>query len=76
MAMFYMQYKDREKAAKVVELVAKWLKLCLSTVGNISVSGSWAVIHFGKGPFVYEGDQALHGAVGIPPLCPVVRVQH
>ena len=32
MAMFYMQYKGREKAAKVVEFVAKWLNLCLSTV--------------------------------------------
>ena len=32
MAMFYMQYKGREKAAKVVEFVAKWLILCLSTV--------------------------------------------
>ena len=27
-----MQYKGREKAAKVVEFVAKWLNLCLSTV--------------------------------------------
>ena len=26
-----MQYKGREKAAKVVEFVAKWLNLCLST---------------------------------------------
>ena len=25
--MFYMQYKGREKAAKVVEFVAKWLNL-------------------------------------------------
>ena len=33
MAMFYMQYKGREKAVKVVECVAKWLNLCLSTVG-------------------------------------------
>ena len=32
MTMFYMQYKGREKAAKVVEFVAKWLNLCLSTV--------------------------------------------
>ena len=30
--MFYMQHKGREKAAKVVEFVAKWLNLCLSTV--------------------------------------------
>ena len=30
--MFYMQYKGREKAAKVVNFVAKWLNLCLSTV--------------------------------------------
>ena len=35
MAMFYMQYKGREKAAKVVEFVAKWLNLCLSTVSVI-----------------------------------------
>ena len=27
-----MRYKGREKAAKVVEFVAKWLNLCLSTV--------------------------------------------
>ena len=27
-----MQYKGPEKAAKVVEFVAKWLNLCLSTV--------------------------------------------
>ena len=32
MEMFYMQYKGYEKAAKVVEFVAKWLNLCLSTV--------------------------------------------
>ena len=32
MAMFYMQYKGCEKAAKVVEFVAKWLNLCLWTV--------------------------------------------
>ena len=32
MTMFYMQYKGREKAAKVVEFVARWLNLCLSTV--------------------------------------------
>ena len=32
MAMFYKQYQGREKAAKVVEFVAKWLNLCLSTV--------------------------------------------
>ena len=37
MAMFYMQYKGREKAAKVVEFVAKWLNLCLSTVCFIVV---------------------------------------
>ena len=36
MAMFYMQYKGREKAAKVVEFVAKWLNLCLSTVQSLS----------------------------------------
>ena len=30
--MFYMQHKGCEKAAKVVEFVAKWLNLCLSTV--------------------------------------------
>ena len=36
MALFYMQYKGREKAAKVVEFVAKWLNLCLSTVRNYS----------------------------------------
>ena len=30
--MFYLQYKGQEKAAKVVEFVAKWLNLCLSTV--------------------------------------------
>ena len=29
-----MQYKGYEKAAKVVEFVAKWLNLCLSTVDN------------------------------------------
>ena len=27
-----MQHKGREKAAKVVEFVAKWLNLCPSTV--------------------------------------------
>ena len=32
MAVFFMQYKGREKAAKVVEFVAKWLNLCLSKV--------------------------------------------
>ena len=32
MALFYMQYKGREKAAKVVEFVAKWLNLCLLKV--------------------------------------------
>ena len=32
MALFFMQYKGREKATKVVEFVAKWLNLCLSTV--------------------------------------------
>ena len=37
MAMFYMQCKGREKAAKVVEFVAKWLKLCLSTVALLKV---------------------------------------
>ena len=31
-AMFYMQNKGRGKAAKVVNFVAKWLNLCLSTV--------------------------------------------
>ena len=36
MAMFYMQYKGREKAAKVVEFVAKWLNLCLFTVTSMS----------------------------------------
>ena len=30
--MFYMQYKGRGKAAKVVNFVTKWLNLCLSTV--------------------------------------------
>ena len=34
MAMVYMQYKGRDKAAKVVEFVAKWLNLCLSTVAH------------------------------------------
>ena len=33
--MFYMQYKGREKAAKVVEFVPKWLNLCLSTVCDL-----------------------------------------
>ena len=41
MAMFYMQYKGQEKAAKVVEFVAKWLNLCLSTVVlDMSTRGS------------------------------------
>ena len=31
-AMFYMQNKGRGKAAKVVNFVAKWLNLCLTTV--------------------------------------------
>ena len=35
MAVFFMQYKGREKAAKVVGFVAKWLNLCLSTVCEI-----------------------------------------
>ena len=30
--MFYMQNKGHGKAAKVVNFVAKWLNLCLSTV--------------------------------------------
>ena len=30
--MFYMQNKGRGKAPKVVNFVAKWLNLCLSTV--------------------------------------------
>ena len=38
--MFYMQYKGREKAAKVVEFVAKWLNLCLSTVFEKSESNN------------------------------------
>ena len=33
-----MQYKGREKAAKVVEFVAKWLNLCLSTVSLIALN--------------------------------------
>ena len=32
LVLFYMQHKGREKAAKVVEFVAKWLNLCPSTV--------------------------------------------
>ena len=40
MAMFYMQYKVREKAAKVVEFVAKWLNLCLSTVVSTTFNES------------------------------------
>ena len=33
-SMFYMQNKGRRKGAKVVNFVAKWLNLCLSTVGR------------------------------------------
>ena len=32
-----MQHKGREKAAKVVEFVAKWLNLCPSTVYTICI---------------------------------------
>ena len=32
MVMLYLQNKGRGKAAKVVNFVAKWLNLCLSTV--------------------------------------------
>ena len=35
MVMFYMQYEGREKAAKVVEFVAKWLTM--SVYGTICV---------------------------------------
>ena len=36
MATFYLQNKGRGKAAKVVNFVAKWLNLCLSTVRIIN----------------------------------------
>ena len=41
--MFYMQYKGHEKAAKVVEFVAKWLNLCLSTVSVIGMEGGRSI---------------------------------
>ena len=36
MAMFYLQNKGRGKATKVVNFVAWWLNLWLSTVGGYS----------------------------------------
>ena len=39
-----MQNKGRGKAAKVVNFVAKWLNLCLSTVFNVS-NGTRAKMH-------------------------------
>ena len=48
-----MQYKGREKAAKVVEFVAKWLNLCLSTVYS-----KWQIPGFKISNFEHK---LLHG---------------
>ena len=41
----FMQNIGRGKAAKVVNIVAKWLNLCLSTVFQMIFTPSWSSCH-------------------------------
>ena len=64
--MFYMQNKGRGKTAKVVNFVAKWLNLCLSTVSDeecscyesFHVAGICAGKHFTEGGLLKFIDEA------------------
>ena len=61
LVMFYMQHKGREKAAKVVEFVAKWLNLCPSMVHIFCTS--WIdtnLYNFIFPPFLQPNATMLH----------------